>query len=155
MRLHVTNYQAILQEKQITDEMVIKATGLSKVTYQWILENGFIEVETLERIADAIGSGTQQIAKEDPFGCVENVIEFTRDTKRATVTFSQGRYISKIKKLSTSHPEECKIIAENKDGSIVAYIPVSWVRINPGRNISEEQREAIAERIRSTLHNDN
>ena len=148
MRLHVNNYLAILQEKQLEEETVRKATGLSKRTYHWIMENGFIEVETLERMADAIGSSVQSIAKEDPYGCEENTIEFTRDSKTATVTFSQGRYISKIKKLAESHPEECKILVENKDGSIVARVPVSWIKINPGRNISEEEREERAKRAK-------
>ena len=150
MRLHVNNYLAILQEKQLEEETVVKATGLSKRTYHWIMENGFIEVETLERMADAIGSSVQSIAKEDPYGCDENTIEFTRDSKTATVTLSQGRYISKIKKLAESHPEECKILVENKDGSIVARVPVSWIKINPTRQLSDEQRNELAERIKRT-----
>ena len=53
----------------------------------------------------------------------ENVIEFLKDAKTATVTFSQGRYISKIKKLAEKHPDEVEIIAVNKN-SIMAHIPV-------------------------------
>lgn len=54
--------------------------------------------------------------------CIENVIEFIGDEKRATVTFSQGRYKSRIRKLAEEHPEECQIMAENKDGSLCAHI---------------------------------
>ena len=153
MRLHINNYLAILQGKQLEEETVRKATGLSKRTYHWIMENGFIEVETLERIADAIGSSVQSIAKEDPYGCDENTIEFSRDAKVATVTLVQGRYKTKIKKLAVSHPEECKILVENKDGSIVARVPVSWIKINPGRNVSEEEREERAKRAKYNLLN--
>lgn len=150
MRLHVNNYLAILQEKQLEEETVRKATGLSKRTYHWIMENGFIEVETLERIADAIGSSVQKIVKEDPYGCEENTIEFTRDSKTATVTFSQGRYISKIKKLAESHPESCRILIENKDGSILARVPVSWVKISRPKEITEEHKRAIIKNLKHT-----
>ena len=150
MRLNVNNYLTILQEKQITEETVIRATGLSKRTYDWIVENGFIQLETLERIADAIGSSVQKIVKEDPYGCEENTIEFTRDSKTATVTFSQGRYISKIKNLAESHPESCRILIENKDGSILARVPVSWVKISRPKEITEEHKRAIIKNLKHT-----
>ncbi len=73
--------------------------------------------------------------------CIENVIEFIKGENRATVTFSQGRYKSRIKNLAERHPEECQIVAENKDGSICAHIPVSWVKISPPANRTEKQRE--------------
>lgn len=79
-------------------------------------------------------------------GCIENVIEFLRGDERATVSFSQGRYISKIKKLANEYPDKVEIVAENQDGSICAHIPVKWVRITPERNLTEEQREKLRER---------
>ena len=60
----------------------------------------------------------------------ENAIEFIKNSPTATVTFSQGRYISKIKKLLSQYPEDVKLVRENKDGSIVAHIPVSYIKIN-------------------------
>lgn len=147
MRLNTDNYQDILEEKQLSHEYVQKATGLSKMTYSWILENGFIELETLERIADAVGCKPGDISRSDYEGYSENVIEWVRDGKRATLSLSQRRTISRVKQLAKSHPKECEIIAENKDGSICAHIPVSWVRINPSRELSDEQRRKIAERL--------
>ena len=76
----------------------------------------------------------------------ENVIEFLRDSKTATVTFCQGRYITRIKELAEKRPNEVEITAENRDGSIVAHIPTSWVRINPNIELSEEEKN-----IRSVL----
>lgn len=73
--------------------------------------------------------------------CMENVIEFIENEKRATVTFSQGRFKSRIRKLAAEHPEECQIVKENKDGSLLAYIPVSWIKISPVKEVSEEHRE--------------
>ena len=80
----------------------------------------------------------------------ENVIEFLKDQKVATVTFCQGRYVSRIRELAERKPDKCQITAENMDGSIVAHIPTSWVRINPEKNLSDEQRQEMAERLKRT-----
>lgn len=80
----------------------------------------------------------------------ENVIEFIENEDRACVTFTQKRYITKIEKLAKSHPEECEILARNQDGSICAHIPVKWVKVSPPRQMSEEQKQAAAERLRIT-----
>lgn len=148
MRLNVDNYQSILDKKRLSHEYVQEATGLSKKTYLWILDNGFIESETLERIADAIGCLVGEIARPDYEGYSENTIEWVRDSPTATITLSQRRTITRVKKLAESHPEECQVLAENKDGSIYAHVPVSWIRINPPRELSEEQRQQIAKRLR-------
>jgi hypothetical protein len=79
----------------------------------------------------------------------ENVIEFITNDKTATVTFSQGRYVSKIKKLAEKFPDEVKIVYTNKDGSIVAHVPVSAIKLNiVKRELTEEQRQEMAERLR-------
>lgn len=67
--------------------------------------------------------------------CKENMIEFLEDEQRATVTFSQGRYKSRIRKLATDRPAECQIVAENTDGSLCSYIPVAWIKINPTKQL--------------------
>ena len=87
--------------------------------------------------------------------CAENVIEFLTGEARATVTFSQGRYKSRIKKLAAEHPEKCEIVAENQDGSICVNIPVSWVKINPDREISKEQKQRLRERMIAYHSNSN
>ena len=78
----------------------------------------------------------------------DNNIEFVKDSKRATCTFSQQRYVSKIRKLAAEHPNEVEIVAENKN-SIVAHIPVSYVKISPPRQMSDEQRQAAGERLKA------
>lgn len=80
--------------------------------------------------------------------CIENVIEFLENQEVATCTFSQGRYKTRIKKLAADHPQECQIVAENEDGTLVAHIPVEWIRINPGMELTGEQREKRAEQAR-------
>lgn len=79
--------------------------------------------------------------------CNENVIEFLEDEQRATVTFSQGRYKRRIKKLAAEHPEKCQIMEENTDGSMCAHIPVTWIKISPPKQFTEEQRQQMGERL--------
>lgn len=78
----------------------------------------------------------------------ENVIEFLRNQNTATVCFCQPRFANRVKSLAEKFPDEVKITAENKDGSIVAHIPTDWVKINPPRPMSEERRAELAERFR-------
>lgn len=83
----------------------------------------------------------------------ENNIEFYSNAETATCSFSQGRYVSRIKKLAEKYPDDVQITAENKDGSIVAHFPVKWVKINPPKQLSEETREMMAERARRNFVN--
>ena len=78
----------------------------------------------------------------------ENAIEFLKNDKVATVTFSSPKFINRIKKLEKSCPSKFKITCENPDGSIVAHIPVSSIHINMReRQMSDEEREAAAKRL--------
>ena len=78
----------------------------------------------------------------------ENVIGWYKDSEIATVTFSQGRYISMVKKLAEKYPDDVKIL-ENTDGTILAYVPVKAIHIGI-RNIkmSDEQKKAVSERLK-------
>ena len=147
MKINIEKYRAVVERNQITDEQVRKSTGLSEKTFTWIMENRFIEVSTLDLIADAIGCRVQDIAGEDGASSNENVIEWLKDAKTALVTLTQGRYITKIKKYAQSNPDECKVLYENKDGSICAHIPVSWVKISPPKEVTEKQRETARQNI--------
>ena len=82
----------------------------------------------------------------------ENCIEWMRNSPMATVTFCQGKYITKIKRLAERFPDECEIVAENPDGSIMAHIPTKWIKINnTQREMTEEEKRLAAERIKKTL----
>lgn len=80
---------------------------------------------------------------------MENVIEFLTGQKRATVTLSQGRYKTKIEKLAKERPDECKIVHRNADGTILAHVPVSWVKISPPRKVkmSDERKEELRQQL--------
>lgn len=79
----------------------------------------------------------------------ENVIGWYKDSKIATVTFSQGRYINMIKKLAENHPDDVKIL-ENTDGTILAYIPVKAIHISivHRAEMTDEQKKAASERMK-------
>ena len=80
----------------------------------------------------------------------ENVIHFIDNDKECAFTFSQSRYVTKIRKLAEAH-EEVKILHTNKDGSVVGRMPVKWaVKLSAPRQMSEEQREACRERFLKT-----
>lgn len=69
--------------------------------------------------------------------------------KVCTVYYPKGRMNTKIRRLAEQYPDEVKICADNDDGSIVAHIPKSAVKISirKGRQMTEEQKEAARQRI--------
>lgn len=153
MRLNVSNYQAILSKKGLDDVEVCKRTGLTAKSLKWLLNDNYTELETLERIADALGVAAFESILPDYLESTENVIEWIKNQKQAALTLCQRRTITRVKELSEKYPKECQIIAENEDGSIFAHIPVGWIRINPPMNLSEEQRAVKAERMRRNVLN--
>lgn len=140
MRFNGEKYKQIMKAKNLKAKDICRLTGLSEKSFSWLMENGFCEACTLECLADAVDCNASEISLPD-FNNIENCIEFLRDAKRAMVTLTQGRYITKVKKLAEKHPDKCQIVAENRDGSILAHIPVSWIKIAPPKEMSETQLE--------------
>ena len=132
-----------MQEKELTIGQLCKSTGLSEFSLNWILDNGFTSDGTLKALAIA--------ADVELKDCLENGIEFIRDARTATVQFSQGRFKTRIKKLAERYPE-CEILVENPDGVLLAHIPVEWIRINPGVELTEEQKQKRAEAARRNFN---
>lgn len=58
----------------------------------------------------------------------ENVIEWYTGSKTATVTFTQQKFINRIRRLQNAG-EHVEIVAENADGSITAHIPLSAIHL--------------------------
>lgn len=152
MRLRTEAYKEIMQEKGLTTDQICKSTGLSEFSLNWILDNGgFTSDGTLKALAIAAGVELKGIVRPDPSDNVENGIEFLKDSKTATVQFCQGRYKSRIRKLVEKYPDECGILAENPDGTLLAHIPVEWVKIIPPRQLSEEEKQKRAELMRRNI----
>lgn len=81
----------------------------------------------------------------------ETIYEHAAGSETFTVTAAERKSIGMLRKLAEKHPGEVEIVAENADGSIVAHLPYSWMRIVPKRHVemSEERRLAAAERMRN------
>ena len=85
----------------------------------------------------------------------ENMIEFISGTRTATVTFTNRKHISRIKKLYEERGDEFKYYHENEDGSVCAKLPLKWIKVNAGsvpgtrakREMTEEQKQALRERL--------
>ena len=78
----------------------------------------------------------------------ENVIEWIDGMDTVSVTFTQRKYINKIKKLAQKH-DEVDIVKENEDGTLFAHVPLSYIKISAPRFMSEEQRRQAGERLRT------
>ena len=140
--------QVRTQEKGLTTDQICKSTGLSECSLNWILDNGgFTGDGTLKALAVAAGVELKEIVRPAPSDNVENGIEFIKDAKMVTVQFCQGRYKSRIKKLAEKHPEKREILAKNPDGTLLAHIPVEWMKISPPVAGTELQRELSRERM--------
>ena len=77
----------------------------------------------------------------------ENSIEWLNGQDTVTVSFSQKKYINKVKKLAEKHPESVVILAENDDGSIFAHLPLKAVKLSiitrKDEELSDEEREEL------------
>ena len=84
----------------------------------------------------------------------ENVIEWIRGDKEVTVTLAGNtKYNNKVRKYAEDYPEAVKIVAVNQDSSIVAHLPLSWIKISKPKSVSDEQREKARERFAKLREN--
>lgn len=84
----------------------------------------------------------------------EFAIEWIKGAEYASVTVPSGTALkSKLIRLAEEHPDEVKIMAENKDGSLYAHIPVKYIKISPPKKVSDEQKEAASERFKQMWEN--
>lgn len=76
----------------------------------------------------------------------------TEDEGRAWFSSDERKWKKRIMKLAEEYPEQVKITVypEDNDGCINAWIPAKWIRVKPPvkRNLTEEQRMAMSERLK-------
>ena len=77
---------------------------------------------------------------------IENCIEWLQGDGMVCATLSSRKFINRLYTVKKSHENEVQII-ENRDGTVCAHFPLKWLKINPTRELSEEQRKQIAERL--------
>ena len=89
---------------------------------------------------------TNSIRRSGTDGARECVIDWLTGDEKIALSITAQALRNRIKRLKESHPDEVDYV-ENKDGSIFAHVPVGWLKINPPKNLTEEQREAIGKRL--------
>lgn len=58
----------------------------------------------------------------------------------------------KLEKLAQERPDECRLKKSSHAGQAVdCIVPKGWIKIAPSRQISEEQRAIMAERMKANL----
>ena len=82
----------------------------------------------------------------------ENNIEWLNDQEKVCASFSQRKWITKMKKLYEKSAGEMDLY-ENADGSILVHFPLKWVKVSKTREVSKEQREKARENFVKYLKN--
>ncbi len=59
----------------------------------------------------------------------ENVIEWIEGDKVASFTFSQKRFINRVKKLCEKYGDDVEILGENPDGSVFGHISLRGIQL--------------------------
>ena len=135
MRFNTKKYQELMMEQELTPESICRSTGLGAKPFQWIMANGAVSEDAMKRLAKVAGVPVGDLMLPDASGTAENTIEFVKHSAQATVTFSQPRYITRIRRLAEKYPKECQIVAIDKvpgEGeTICAHIPTAWIKIQP------------------------
>jgi len=148
VRLKKDVYRKLMIDNGLTNAVLVANTVLSKNEVEWALAGKQVSVDLLEALAKAVGLKVSDIAYEDENMENENVIEFFTNADTATVTFHQGRYKNRIRKLAEDKPDEVTILSD-ENGFLVAKIPVKWIRIGVPRtvNMTDDQKAELAERL--------
>ena len=82
----------------------------------------------------------------------ENAVEWLKGRTVATVTLAGRTALNgRVRKLAKQKPEKVQITDENADGTIVAHIPVSWIKINPEKELTEAEREKLQAHARKVF----
>lgn len=68
---------------------------------------------------------------------VENVIEWLTGERTATLTLSQSKYKTRVKTLQKKYPDKVTVDYVNDDGTMLVYLPTSWIKINPTKHSSK------------------
>lgn len=88
---------------------------------------------------------------------IETSVERVAGDDYCLVYTGERKFINQLKELAKSYPD-VDIRHINEDGSIVAHVPFSWFRfVKPPskRNFTDEQRQAMSERMKKAREKKN
>ena len=77
----------------------------------------------------------------------ETIWEYVQGESTGTFYTAQKKWIAKVHRWKSSHPDDVDIRAVNPDGSLVVHLPRDWFKLSPKRAVSDAQREASRERF--------
>ena len=82
--------------------------------------------------------------------CNECSIAWIRGGEYAEVSaYSGSKLKGRVLKLSEQFPDDVKILATNKDGSIFAHVQAKYVKLRAPKIMTEEQRAELIDRGKS------
>lgn len=83
----------------------------------------------------------------------ETAWDWYSDEKTATMCSNEAAWIRKLTALAEQYPDDVIIreMPEDNYGMILVNLPKKWLKIKPPtkRNMTDEQREALAERMKN------
>ena len=91
---------------------------------------------------------------EDRETCVERI----QNDKYTNIYTIERKFINELNALKELYPNDVIIEHVNRDGSICAKVPYNWFRfVKPPtkRNYTEEQRQAMSERMKKAREKKN
>lgn len=68
---------------------------------------------------------------------IENVIEWLTGERIATLTLSQSKHKTRVKTLQKKYPDKVTVDYVNDDGTMLVYLPTSWIKITPTKHGSK------------------
>lgn len=77
----------------------------------------------------------------------ETTILFNEEEKTAQVFVSNKSLLNRLHKILAERPGEITKVHENEDGSAIFVLPKKWVKINPGRILSDERKKELSDRL--------
>ena len=69
----------------------------------------------------------------------------------ASFSSNEKKWVNKILRLYSLHPNKVEILhwPDENHGTIVARVPKHWLKVSPPRQMSDEQKAAMAERLKT------
>lgn len=87
----------------------------------------------------------------------ETALNYLVEDEHMTFCTCEKKWINRINKLKEEHPDEVEITdePESNHGYMVVHLPKSWFTIRVPRklDLTDEQREAMAEHMRQVNQN--
>ena len=76
----------------------------------------------------------------------KDIIDYCNNSKGLmTVLFTRKKWVNRIKQYAEQYPSEVQIKYINTDGSIIAHVPVSYLRIVRPTQLSDSEKKRRAE----------